>query len=543
MIRIIFILFLFSFPLNAKEPAISQEEKKRIQLEAKNLGNESVKKASNFLESYDSVDDLLPTEEKGKKFDSNSSKEDVLNGKIGSNPVMEFIEENPASDAYLSENEALLSDHNHEMEGYEEICHESGKTIEFSVIRTLSYKTEKENEKVVTRKCLGHEEKKKVALGDGKSKARKKRKEFEKNPEIQWFQVKYYYWYSDNHDLVVSKWNHIENCQSCDNFDEIVEYRETESWKIADEQWVYNNASLEEIARNENSTLLSKSCLDNKPRIINETEISRCWIEKFFFRYSPKKVSGCDFLKSQFCKLKKSDCLKEGVLGCDLWKRTFMCHKKLNQKQKVQIDNEEFGLEDPIWEVEYEPNKNLADVVTKLEVFKEMDRDLENAVIADIKNFKFFSGKKLFCAVNFMENLVYDCCNKMGGLAVDGLLAECNKDELALSDLRNRGKCRYIGDKGNYKLGIKVSTENIYCCFPSKLARVFLEEAKDQLGLGWGSAEHPKCNGLTQSQIQQVDFNKINLSEAFEAPSEDLSDRLSRLQQKIQEKMKNEVEE
>jgi conjugal transfer mating pair stabilization protein TraN len=145
--------------------------------------------------------------------------------------------------------------------------------------------------------------------------------------------------------------------------------------------------------------------------------------------------------------------------------------------------------------------------------------------------------------VNFMENLVYDCCNKMGGLAVDGLLAECNKDELALSDLRNRGKCRYIGDKGNYKLGIKVSTENIYCCFPSKLARVFLEEAKDQLGLGWGSAEHPKCNGLTQSQIQQVDFNKINLSEAFEAPSEDLSDRLSRLQQKIQEKMKNEVEE
>ena len=52
-----------------------------------------------------------------------------------------------------------------------------------------------------------------------------------------------------------------------------------------------------------------------------------------------------------------------------------------------------------------------------------------------------------------------------------------------------------------------------YCCFNSPLSRILQIQIRQQLKLGWGSAEQPDCSGITPETLQVVDWNRINLSE------------------------------
>jgi conjugal transfer mating pair stabilization protein TraN len=53
------------------------------------------------------------------------------------------------------------------------------------------------------------------------------------------------------------------------------------------------------------------------------------------------------------------------------------------------------------------------------------------------------------------------------------------------------------------------------CCFNSALARIIQEQGRLQLGKGWGSARAPDCSGFTVSQLQQLDFGRMDLSEFY----------------------------
>ena len=44
--------------------------------------------------------------------------------------------------------------------------------------------------------------------------------------------------------------------------------------------------------------------------------------------------------------------------------------------------------------------------------------------------------------------------------------------------------------------------------FTSELGRILHEQARPQLGIGWSH-----CDGFTVSQIQSIDFDRVDLSE------------------------------
>ena len=93
-------------------------------------------------------------------------------------------------------------------------------------------------------------------------------------------------------------------------------------------------------------------------------------------------------------------------------------------------------------------------------------------------------------------------------------LTSCTQDEQMLAMSRGQGLCSYVGSYcGSKALGLCVKHLNAYCCFNSKLARIINEQGRPQLGLAWGSPQHPDCSGFTIAQIQSLDFSKIDLSE------------------------------
>lgn len=117
------------------------------------------------------------------------------------------------------------------------------------------------------------------------------------------------------------------------------------------------------------------------------------------------------------------------------------------------------------------------------------------------------------CECSFMQGALYDCCKKMRGFAVSTYLAKCRAEEQALAEKRFEGKCHYVGSR---KERLGTQTTQVFCCFPTKLARVLQEEGRKQLQIPWGSAEEPLCRGLAVSELQRMDFTAIDLSAAIE---------------------------
>lgn len=76
--------------------------------------------------------------------------------------------------------------------------------------------------------------------------------------------------------------------------------------------------------------------------------------------------------------------------------------------------------------------------------------------------------------------------------------------------------CHYVGTYCSKKVVTCVERKESYCCYNSPLARILQEQGRPQLGKGWGSAQHPQCEGFTQDELERLDFDAMDLSE-FEA--------------------------
>lgn len=74
--------------------------------------------------------------------------------------------------------------------------------------------------------------------------------------------------------------------------------------------------------------------------------------------------------------------------------------------------------------------------------------------------------------------------------------------------------CHEVGTRCTTKtlFGCSEDTKT-YCCFNSKLARILNEQGRPQIGKGWGSTTSPNCEGYTTSELQSLDFDKMDLSE------------------------------
>ncbi len=125
------------------------------------------------------------------------------------------------------------------------------------------------------------------------------------------------------------------------------------------------------------------------------------------------------------------------------------------------------------------------------------------------KNINFFTGEKRSCKQEKHKK----CCGVSKGIAIDLGLSSCSSGEKALSKLRSAGHCHYLGKKSIKKLHVKIGHKESYCCFGSKFLRIFNEQARLQLDRGWGRKGN--CKGLTLSEMQQLDFAEMDLSEAF----------------------------
>lgn len=167
---------------------------------------------------------------------------------------------------------------------------------------------------------------------------------------------------------------------------------------------------------------------------------------------------------------------------------------------------------------EEKDNDEIAASIAQLEMLSNIRKGL-----VDENNLKFdvfgSSARKCHDKTAVFSN----CCDDSGFLKKTGLTS-CSEDQRNLASERRANKCEYIGDycasKGNEITKITgkcLRKSKTFCCFPSILSKLIRLGARDQLGKGFGSAEHPQCGGLTLEEIESLDFSLIDFQEFFDA--------------------------
>lgn len=113
----------------------------------------------------------------------------------------------------------------------------------------------------------------------------------------------------------------------------------------------------------------------------------------------------------------------------------------------------------------------------------------------------------------------------------------CNDDEIELATSTEIDAAVYMGSYCGDKISlgftdICIRRDRMYCAWPTALGKVIMEQARPQLGLGWGNPpKYPNCSGLTISQLGNLDWSQIDLSdwankliETGNLPKSDFSD-------------------
>ncbi len=146
-----------------------------------------------------------------------------------------------------------------------------------------------------------------------------------------------------------------------------------------------------------------------------------------------------------------------------------------------------------------EANTGFVEATTRLNMALELGGEE-----FDRENLRFFAGKRRRCHIHFGG--LANCC-KNSGLLVG--LANCSANERELAKERNAGNTHYLGRYCSKRVfGVCIRRSRAWCVFGSKLGRILQQQARPQLGIGWGS-----CRGFSVAEVERIDFATLDLSE------------------------------
>ncbi len=281
-------------------------------------------------------------------------------------------------------------------------------------------------------------------------------------------------------------------------------------------------SSCDESIKNKYCELVQESCLEKgETRNINGKDIYKdCW--KWDRKYNCRtdtKVSECDTLRDQGCVENSRECIHTEDGRCEHYIVKYECEN--TKTAKLDCIASHFCVGDVCEEQKRNVNTNFGLAVSQLGVLAQVQKDGEGCGCnkekdpeckqQNIENdkCKLFKGEKFTCS---KKTGSYNCCSQKGFIKP---ILGCNASEKELA-LKNNGKlCHVVGSWRGKGLE-RFITRKSFCCFNSPLARIIQEQGRKQLGIDWGNKKHPDCRALTLSEIQRIDFSKIDFSEMYE---------------------------
>lgn len=310
-----------------------------------------------------------------------------------------------------------------------------------------------------------------------------------------------------------------------------------EKFNIKDEYWSIYPERVEELVASHECSEISRICLDatSKTYFGKYTVNRPCFKEQIKYQCQIEPKNGCRALKQQGCNLIGSTCLQYLGNYCLKWKRDFECHGMKSEMNSMIKDSEIFCLGGECFNPTIERNADIENVAY-LSLLNEMKKDMQ------VNPISVFKGAVNSCRKINIGGFI-NCCESMKGWGRNTGLAKCKAEEKSLALKRSKGLCTYVGTYCSKKDPITkrcITKKSSYCCYNSKLAKVFQEQGRMQLGISYESPQSPNCRGLTTEELQKIDYSKLDLEELFSEMLENVRSKINKgFSKQMQDQMPN----
>ncbi|MER1647099.1 type-F conjugative transfer system mating-pair stabilization protein TraN [Enterobacter hormaechei] len=239
-----------------------------------------------------------------------------------------------------------------------------------------------------------------------------------------------------------------------------------------------------------------------------------CWKYKDTYMTQAADNGTCKtYMNNPACTLASRTCAftAEDGSGCLHEYATYSCETRTSGQVMI-CGGDTFCLDGDCERAQNGKNNDFAPVVSALAALAAAGKDV--AAINSV-NVRAFTGSAKFCK-KFAAG--FSSCCKDGGWGQDVGLARCSSEEKALGKAKENKLTVSIGEFCSKKvLGVCIEKKRSYCQFDSKLAQIVQQQGRNgQLHVGFGKASSPDCRGITQTELQQINFEALDFSNFFD---------------------------
>lgn len=280
------------------------------------------------------------------------------------------------------------------------------------------------------------------------------------------------------------------------------------------EKWENACAALEALSSDEGKApcdLIEERCTQGpETRVINGLPVHRpCWkkVRTYLCGNTPY-TSTCGEYRIRGCSQVGSECASKIGSNCVLWKQRYRCPKGGKRTRRtLKGDDVPWCLDGNCYTPSWEANTDMLNALSKMAVLQQIQKDMNDLSI--------FKGQGLECRRGCLD--FQNCCGTSRGWGISLRFASCSDEEKLLSQKQGKGLCVFLGTYCAKRVfGVCVQKRSRSCCFESRIARIIQVAAHQQLGLSWGSPEHPQCRGITPEELAKLDLEKVDFSELYE---------------------------
>lgn len=272
--------------------------------------------------------------------------------------------------------------------------------------------------------------------------------------------------------------------------------------------WTNDCDALDSLVDEGTCSLTSNTCLDGpSTKTISGVEITQsCWTQQNNYSCDTGEVQDtCTALQDQGCTQSGSQCTdwQEGV--CFAYSNTYSCVTESCGTSNVVCGGDYYCMGGDCTDKSYDQSESFDEAMSALNA----DAEAQTYDVTTI-----FKGDDRSCRKDAVD---YNNCCKDSGWGQDIGLASCSDEEKELGESKESGLAVYVGEYCSYDvLGVCMEHSKSYCVFQSTLSRILQTQGRqDQLGISFGSGEHPNCRGLTADELAQIDFAKIDWTDYY----------------------------
>ena len=264
-----------------------------------------------------------------------------------------------------------------------------------------------------------------------------------------------------------------------------------------------------------------RECMDSGTKVIDGIEVHRnCWEWGYTKTCQVPGKDDCR-LYGHCYSFGQRDCLLRDSYGnCINALKEFSCERWVPAHTESELAKKRYSERDAAEELvcrgipcldgncvdkSYQMDEEMLESVSKLYALSE-GKVKDNEV-------SLFEGSNMHCSNKMLG--ASKCCNISPKGWMHDFGAKCTNGEKLLARKRADNLCVFALETRSKTANVVTVRKRHYCCFNNIIEKVFQEQVRQQLGIGFAKGDNTDCRGLTLEELfdPRVDFSKLDFSE------------------------------